>query len=338
MDRQTHLLARRLVGTISFALALFGFTSSAGAVPVMYQLTIGGGIVSGSLGGVPFTNSSIVLTFYGDTSDVIPYSITGAFGAEILNGTAMIDIYDGLTDTPRSGTFLPSDGVYVSVDGKNSGIGFGAFGVLPGDPTFPGQPVYPAAEYTSTGAVTTYDLTTDFFVTGFPISCVGFPTSCAPGLPLATTAGDLVIDFFAAATTSYFRAVTQPTTPFASLAGVVEINGHGPGQSFELAGHFTLGAGSNGIDPTAEDVTLKVGPYTATIPAGSFRAWRHGTWAFGGIVAGADIEVRIVPRAAGSYRLEVEGTGVSMAGVSDPVAIALTIGDDSGTGSAALER
>ena len=53
--------------------------------------------------------------------------------------------------------------------------------------------MYPAAMFTGTGAVASYDLKGDFTVTGYPVSCVDFatPSQCAPAIPLATSAGDL---------------------------------------------------------------------------------------------------------------------------------------------------
>jgi hypothetical protein len=313
-----------------------GLPSLALAVPVTYQLQTFGGPASGSLGGIAFTNANIALTFDGDTRDVVAFSMPGAFGYEILKGTATVTVFQG--DLPSlTATFLPSAGIYVSVDGKNSGVGFGSFGVLPSDSTFPGEPVYPMAEYTSTGAVATYDLASDVTVVGFPVSCVGFatPAQCATPIALPTTAGDLRIDSFASVA-SIFRAQLHSAVPFASLSVEAELKGSPPSR-FEVEGRLTLGAGSNGIDPTTEPVTLQLGTWTATISPGLFRRHRSGTFVYAGVVGGVALGARLTPRGGGTYAFLFEGSGGLGSGVTAPLSVTLTIGDDTGTAIAGPE-
>src|SRR5262249_14304239 len=113
-------------------------------------------------------------------------------------GTAAVKVEDFSTPAgvTTSGTFLPSAGIFVSVDGKNSGIGFGSSGLLPQDPNFPAQiqPIYPFALAAVSG-LSTYTLKTDIDTQGyFALSCVdGIINSCHAPKPLATTAGDLTI-------------------------------------------------------------------------------------------------------------------------------------------------
>ena len=54
--------------------------------------------------------------------------------------------------------------------------------------------------------------------------------------------------------------------------------------AFELDTVLALDAGSDGIDPTTEDVTLQVGSYTVTVGAGSFAPDRNGRIVFEGII------------------------------------------------------
>ena len=44
---------------------------------------------------------------------------------------------------------------------------------------------------------------------------------------------------------------------------------------FRLKGSFSLGEGSDGIDPLHEDVTVTFGGFSETIPAGSFVRFRE---------------------------------------------------------------
>jgi hypothetical protein len=61
---------------------------------------------------------------------------------------------------------------------------------------------------------------------------------------------------------------------FSAFAAKAEIaTGFHPG--FEVRGSFTLGAGSSGIAPDTQPVTLTLGSFSTTIPAGSFK--RHAS-------------------------------------------------------------
>src|SRR5206468_952246 len=98
-------------------------------------------------------------------------------------------------------------------------------------------------------------------------------------------------------------AIFEPAIePFAAFAAKVEIEGERHEREFKVKGTFTLGAGSNGIDPRSEDVTLQVGAFAATIHAGSFHRHEHGTFKFEGVVGGARLEVKI--QARGGNRFE----------------------------------
>jgi hypothetical protein len=61
--------------------------------------------------------------------------------------------------------------------------------------------------------------------------------------------------------------------PFSALTANVDISSRQSGR-FELHGRFTLGAGSNGINPVNEAVILQLGNFNVQIPSGSFRLTR----------------------------------------------------------------
>ena len=58
-----------------------------------------------------------------------------------------------------------------------------------------------------------------------------------------------------------------PLVPFASSFAKLEITEEG----FDLKEFFTLARNSNGINPVTENVTLKIGTFSVTVPPGSFR-------------------------------------------------------------------
>jgi len=124
------------------------------------------------------------------------------------------------------------------------------------------------------------------------------------------------------------RVSATSVVPFADLSvRKLEIKD----EEFEVKGSFTLGAASDGIDPLAQDVTLQVGTFTATIPNGSFT--RHGKHqlTFEGVVDGVKLEVEIRERPDGRFKFKAEGEGADLSGTVNPVTVGLSIGDDGGS-------
>ena len=64
-------------------------------------------------------------------------------------------------------------------------------------------------------------------------------------------------------------------------------------KSFFLLSNFTLGTGNNGINPVQEAVTFKIGNFTATIPAGSFRKVFTALFVYAGTINNVKMEVII---------------------------------------------
>jgi hypothetical protein len=119
---------------------------------------------------------------------------------------------------------------------------------------------------------------------------------------------------------------TGVEVPFDALTARVEIEG----DELEMKGAFTLGAASNGIDPQAEVVSLQVGSFSTTIPAGSFRSDKKGRFKFEGVVDGVELEVMIRPLDAARFELKAEAEGSIQMGTVSPIPVNLTIGDDAG--------
>jgi hypothetical protein len=181
--------------------------------------TLGGVAIGGATNGVP--NQVLNFTFVSDTLNVLPFTFANVHGFENLVGTASFSIIDTATDlVVAQGTFLPSDGIFISIDNVNGGVGFGSDGVLPTSPSFPTDPVYPFGIAPNTRAepeVLSYDLKSSITLNGpNSLSCLGFPSICNTPTPLATTAGPLILglnqgsDPFSKVDYGIFSATTVP--------------------------------------------------------------------------------------------------------------------------------
>ena len=118
-----------------------------------------------------------------------------------------------------------------------------------------------------------------------------------------------------------------PLVPFASSFAKLEI----AKDSFDLKEFFTLGATSKGINPLTENVTLQIGTFSVTIPAGSFKQISHGRFAFEGVVNGVSLQVQIVPLGNNIFTFKAEGTGANFTGLTNPVTVVLSIGINTGS-------
>ncbi len=97
---------------------------------------------------------------------------------------------------------------------------------------------------------------------------------------------------------------------------------------------FTPGPSSTGIHPASEAVTLQIGSYTVTIPAGSFHKVGSGAnapYAYEGTINGVKTGAVITPLSGGRYDFAAAGSPVNLTGAANPVTVTLTIGNDSGT-------
>jgi uncharacterized membrane protein len=167
-------------------------------------------------------------------------------------------------------------------------------------------------------------------------SAIDFPD--APGFTLAQgiNNADQIVGLFYDGTTTRGFVATLATTPFAAFTATVELK-FGPriNDTFDLHTSFTPGAGSDGIDPVAEEVTLTLvggtGSFTTTIPTGSFTKDKQGRFTFRGTIDGVKLDAVLTPLGGQHYAFTVAGQNTDISGIANPVTVTFTIGDDSGS-------
>ena len=98
---------------------------------------------------------------------------------------------------------------------------------------------------------------------------------------------------------------------------------------------FSLGSGSNGLDPPKEIVTLQLtggrGAFSVSIPAGSFKTERDGAFKFQGTINRVKFAASIRPARGGAFEFEMETEDANLKGFANPVTLTLILGDDGGS-------
>ncbi|QNI31412.1 hypothetical protein H7849_20395 [Alloacidobacterium dinghuense] len=110
-------------------------------------------------------------------------------------------------------------------------------------------------------------------------------------------------------------------------------------RGFTLTGEFKQGAKSTGIDPVHQVVTLNVGNFPALIPAGSFREEGFRHFVFRGNIDGVYLDFHITEHHGDrddrdhknpEYSFAVKARGVDLTSLTSPVAVSLSIGQNTG--------
>lgn len=108
--------------------------------------------------------------------------------------------------------------------------------------------------------------------------------------------------------------------------------------AYQMSGFLRLSAGSDGIDPLTEPVTLKIGSFSATLPAGSF-GQDGDTYRYAGPADRSWLIVIISPLAAPDlYSFRSTLVKGNLAGTTLPPKVQLSIGDDQGEVTLDLAR
>jgi YVTN family beta-propeller protein len=148
------------------------------------------------------------------------------------------------------------------------------------------------------------------------------------------TANDTVADTVPVAGPSYISIIPPPQgVPFLSFNARLDIDlDREPTQdAFGLGSSFTLSStASNEIHPDTEPVKLQVGPFIATIPAGSFKRRWDRSYTFEGVINNVRLEARIELRGGFRYAFHAEAKGANLSGATNPVQVSLGIGDHAG--------
>lgn len=122
-------------------------------------------------------------------------------------------------------------------------------------------------------------------------------------------------------------------TPFATF-GVKKLKIDQYKESFSLKSGFAIGKGSDGISPVTEEVTLKIGTFTTTIPAGSFKKDNKDhqeSFTFKGVISGVNIDAIIKSQSKNPlYTFDIDAQDTGLKRIQNPVTVELDIGNDSG--------
>jgi hypothetical protein len=105
--------------------------------------------------------------------------------------------------------------------------------------------------------------------------------------------------------------------------------------TFRARGGFDLAAPSDGIDPVAERVGIRIGSFVTTLPARSFVPDPHrpNEVSFDGTTPeGVKLTVTMRrQRAPDRFVFAVRGEGLDVGGTANPLLVSILIGDDAGT-------
>jgi hypothetical protein len=121
------------------------------------------------------------------------------------------------------------------------------------------------------------------------------------------------------------------TTAFGRLQATSKISS-GKSPSLNLSGTFTPATSSNGMNPVTEQVVVRAGPYTWTIPAGSFRLNADGAYVYNGTLNGVAVTMQIkqpAPKKGGGWTFQFTASPITTFAL--PANIFLRIGNDAGS-------
>jgi hypothetical protein len=102
--------------------------------------------------------------------------------------------------------------------------------------------------------------------------------------------------------------------------------------SFALESSFTLSSSAPAIDPLTQAVAFQVGPFSASIPKGSFKQ-SGPLFTFVGVINGVNVQALIAPTGTLRYAFAAAAEHPDLTGTKNPVPVTLTVGNDSGTKS-----
>jgi len=106
----------------------------------------------------------------------------------------------------------------------------------------------------------------------------------------------------------------------------------GPPPSFDLEATLSLDP-SLVVDPLTQAVTIQVGSFSITLPAGSFKAFRNGTnsgiYLYQGVVNSTTLKVQITPLGQNQFQISAYDKQIDLTGLFNPVTVTVGIGGNS---------
>jgi hypothetical protein len=153
-----------------------------------------------------------------------------------------------------------------------------------------------------------------------------FTASCSGALDRAGNPG-------AASVT--FEVIGTPSGTFSDFGNfdVEQLRINQSSHTLLLLSTATLGGNSDGMDPETDPITLRVADFMVTIPAGSLHISPQGVYGFAGQLEDAWVQVLINPLGDGRFGFQAVVNPVRLNDPSNPMAVALEIGNDRGTAS-----
>lgn len=168
----------------------------------------------------------------------------------------------------------------------------------------------------------------------FEVSVNGtFAFSCDDPSPLIGGAVGLGAQFESTTRFDYVRVESLlSSSEFAAFSPRAEfwLGPKTSDDSYWVRGWIKLANTSNGINPLTESVTIKVGPFSHTLPAGSF-VQDGSAYSFTGPVGPSTLDVRITPSSShGGYSFKSCLKNGDLEATTMRPQVQLTIGDDQG--------
>ena len=112
----------------------------------------------------------------------------------------------------------------------------------------------------------------------------------------------------------------------------------GPPPGFDLDATLTLDS-SLVVDPLTQPVTLQLGSYSITLPAGSFNAYQSGAhsevYLYQGVDNSTTLKIQITPLGQNQFQISAYDKQVDLTGLGSPVAVTVGIGGNSASASVA---
>jgi len=165
-------------------------------------------------------------------------------------------------------------------------------------------------------------------VTGGDANGLGaFTASCTGATDNAGNAGEASVTY---------QVTSAPPPPSAFVFNPFNVDRLNINLRFKtlfLLSNFTLGQGSDGINPPMEPVTIRIANFTTTIPAGSFSKGRLGVYTYFGTINNVSIQALIAPLGNNRFGFQAAAYGANLNGTTNRVTVGLAIGNDSGMAS-----